>query len=477
MTGQGHRPITATQLVPAATEPGAPPSCAERTLAGWGNFPVQRCRVYRPERRRELRAIVCAAGPHGILARGLGRSYGDASLNEGGGVILQERLARLCAFDGASGMLRCEAGVTFREIIETFLPRGFFPAVTPGTAQVTVGGAIAADVHGKNHHRDGSFSRFVESLQVMLAGGEVHECARERGGDLFRATVGGMGLTGVIVEATMRLLPVESAYVRVEEARARDLDAVLERLESSDAGHRYSVAWIDTAARGLSLGRSVLMQGDHALRAELPRSAARAPLEAIPRRAKAPPPGAGLLLSRAAVRAFNAGYWARHRGGVRLERFDRFFYPLDAVRRWNRLYGRRGFAQYQLILPPHSARQGLIEALQTLQREGAASFLSVIKRFGDEGEGLLSFPRPGVTLTLDLPNTGEPLRRLAGRLDELVLRHGGRVYLAKDALLSPAAFAAMYPRLGEFRRLKAALDPGGRFSSSQARRLGIVEEG
>jgi FAD/FMN-containing dehydrogenase len=456
----------------------SPPRFLERDLCGWGRFPLERCRVYQAHRVREVRRIVGASAGPGLIARGLGRSYGDAALNVGGAVMLNAPRRRLLAFDAERGLLECEAGASLRDIVTTFLPRGFFPAVTPGTADVTVGGAIAADVHGKNHHRDGSFSRFVEWFTLVTAAGAVVRCSRQEHAELFAATVGGMGLSGVILDAGLRLMPVSSAWVRVEEERAADLDRVLERLEESDQSARYSVGWIDTAARGAALGRCVLMRGEHAEPADLGRAAARRPLALAPRRAwRVPRWAPGGLLKPSAVRAFNAAYWASHRGGTRVMPADRFFHPLDGLRDWNRLYGRRGFVQHQCVLERAQARTGVRRILEELAAAGAASYLSVIKRFGPAGEGLLSFARPGVTLALDLPNTGEPLRRLVERLDRIVLECGGRVYLAKDALLGPETFAAMYPEATAWRQVKDRVDPQRRFASSLARRVGLVEAG
>ena len=443
-------------------------------LGGWGRYPVETCQVFRPERRAAVAETLAANAAPTFVARGLGRSYGDAALNAGGGVIVHDRLDRVLDFDPVRGVLQCEAGVSIADIIRGWLPRGWFPPVTPGTKFVTVGGAIAADVHGKNHHRDGTISAFVDELSLLTADGDTLRCSRTERPDVFWATVGGMGLTGMILDARLRLRPVESAWLSVDYRKARDLDETLGVFASSDAGSPYSVAWIDCLARGRATGRAVIMHGDHAP-AEAVRAAGRAPF-VIPRRHRVAVPIdlPGVFLNPLTVRLFNAVYYAAHgdaRG--RLVDFERFFYPLDGVAHWNRLYGRHGFAQYQVVLPPDEGPRGLRMLLERLSGSGRPSFLAVLKRLGPANAGLLSFPREGYTLALDLPvraGVADFLREL----DRLVLARGGRVYLAKDATTTPHSLRAMYPRLDEFRAVKARLDPRGVLSSSLARRLSIV---
>ncbi|HYE92459.1 MAG TPA: FAD-binding oxidoreductase [Terriglobales bacterium] len=443
------------------------------TLGGWGRFPVARCQVFRPERRAGVAETLAAKAAPTFIARGLGRSYGDAALNAGGGVMVHDRLDRLRGFDPATGVLDCEAGVSVADIVETWHPRGWFPSVTPGTKFVTVGGAIAADVHGKNHHGDGTLANFLESLTLLTADGEALHCSRTEHADVFWATVGGLGLTGMILDARLRLRRVESSWLRVDYRRARDLDATLAAFAAADAAARYSVAWIDCLGRGRAMGRAVIMHGEHATAAEAT-AAGRAPFTAVRAGALAVPfdmPGA--LLSPLSVRLFNAAYYAAHRDGTRLVHFERFFYPLDGIAQWNRLYGRRGFTQYQVALPPEAGERGLVALLERLSGSGRPSFLAVLKRFGPQGPGMLSFPREGYTLALDLPVRPGLVEFLA-ELDRLVLARGGRVYLAKDATTTADAVRAMYPRLDEFRAIKARLDPRGVLSSSLARRLGLV---
>lgn len=451
-------------------------------LSGWGRFRVESCHVFRPEKRSEIAAALASGAQSSYIPRGLGRSYGDASLNENGGVIWPVRLNRFISFEKATGELECESGVSLAEIIQYFLPEGWFLPVSPGTKFVTVGGAIAADIHGKNHHRDGTFSNFVQSIELLTAAGEIMRCTPSANSEIFWATVGGMGLTGVILSARLRLRRVESSYVLVDYYKAANLEDALTRMEDSDERYDYSVAWIDALATGKSLGRSVLMRGNHAPAAELPA------------RARNLKPGTGMngrvpsqpkwnlpanfpsgILNPLTVRAFNYAYYAAHRTAPKqLVGFEKFFYPLDAIENWNRMYGKRGFVQYQIALPQPGGREGLRLVLDRLAHSGRASFLAVLKRFGDSGSGLLSFPMRGYTLALDIP-AGRGLVPFLHELDRMTLDHGGRVYLAKDAVLRPEDFAAMYPKLDSFRSIQRKLDPKRMFSSSLARRLKILD--
>lgn len=446
-------------MIPSRTE----------TLSGWGRHPVQQCRVYRPEKVSELAEVLADAPAGGLIPRGLGRAYGDAALNEGGAVVSHLRLNRMLGFDEATGVLECEGGVSLGEIVDAFLPRGWFLPVVPGTRHVTVGGAIAADVHGKNHHADGTFGRFVDEIRLMTPGRGPLACSREVEGAAFRATLGGMGLTGSIVCARMRLMRVPSAWMTVDQQPTRDLDDALARFTAADAGHRYSVAWIDALARGRHLGRGVMLLGDHA-----PASAI--PGDPFARRTKGTrsipfdPPS--LLLNRLTVGAFNRAYRAAHgaKTGM-IQPLEPYFWPLDVVGGWNRLYGRRGFIQYQLVVPP-GAENALAAVLERAAASGRASFLAVLKRFGPAGEGLLSFPMEGWTLSLDFP-VAAGIREMVEMMDNMVADAGGRVYLAKDALLDAPMFARMYPAADAFRAVRATLDPDGVMTSSLARRVGL----
>lgn len=448
------------------------PRTVAAPLSGWGNLPSETCRQLRPERRRELLEAMALPG---VLARGLGRSYGDAAVNPGGTVVLQERLDRMLDFDEAEGVLRCEGGVSIDAIERTFLPRGRFPAVVPGTRFVTVGGAIAADVHGKNHHRVGSFASTVRSLLLLLPQGELRPCSRTRDPELFWATFGGMGLTGTVVEAEIELRAVETAFVSMGTRRCGSLAELLQCFEEADAESEHTVAWIDCLAGPRRLGRSVLMRGRHATRDELPPALRHRPL--APRRGlglsvPAYPPA--WLLGPASMRAFNELYHRSHREGAgRIRHLEAFHHPLDAVRGWNRLYGRRGFLQFQAVLPHAVAAEGLAAMLRRSAEVGTASFLAVLKRFGPGNEAPLSFPIAGCTLAMDLAGS-EASRRLVETLDRMAAEAGGRVYLAKDALLRREEFEAMYPRHAEFKALRGRIDPEGRLTSALARRIGLA---
>lgn len=446
----------------------------ERRLSGFSLRPAVRSRVYRPEWPDEVPAML-AEIPESLLPRGAGTAYGDAGLNDGRGTIDARRLDRLLALDEAAATVTCEAGVPLRDLVAVLLPRGLFPAVTPGAWKSTVGGCIACDVHGKNHHLAGSFLDHVLRFRLALADGRVVECSREENAEIFLATAGGLGLTGVILEATLRLQRVSSAWMRVRYLKARDLDATFAALERP-ASEPYSVAWLDALARGARLGRSVLMLGAHADPDELPAARRAAPLDWHPGRSlrlpAAVPSGA---LAPPLVRLFNSAYYARFPGGgaTRVEPLRAFFYPLEAVDNFGVLYGRRGFVQYQFVVPGRAAHAVLRAALERLSRAGMGSFLCVVKRLGPGDGAPMSFPAEGVTMAVDVPFRGEPLLSMLRGLDELVAREGGRVYLAKDSRLERTFLDAMYPRRREWARLLDRLDPRRRFDSTMARRLGL----
>ncbi len=440
-------------------------------LTGWGSFPIAESDIYRPEKIAELAAVV-TSNSTSVIARGAGRAYGDAALNGGNRVVDMQRLSRMLAFDSESGLLRCEAGVTIGEIIDVFLRRGFFPPVVPGTQFVTLGGSVAADVHGKSHHRDSSLGNHVTSIDLMLASGEVRRCSREENSDLFWATVGGMGLTGTILEVELRLRRVESAWFDGEISMAANIDEAIETFERTERQYGYSVAWIDCAGTRGSLGRSIVNLGNVASRQSLPPPLRQEPFKVPPRMHPTVPFNLpSFALSSLGIKTFNTAYYAMHRAGPKLFDYQTFFFPLDAIRKWNRIYGTRGFLQYQCVWPLSESRAGLIETLEAIARWGGGSFLTVLKKFGPQ-DGMLSFPMPGYTLALDFPITRE-LMEFLDRLDEMVVKRGGRVYLAKDARLRPEVFRAMYPKAGRWLEIKRGVDPENRFSSNLARRIGL----
>lgn len=434
-------------------------------LSGWGRYPQAECVIATPRRRDEILAAI-AASPS-LIARGNGRSYGDSSLNPET-TLITRHVDRVLSFDAETGLLTCEAGLLLSDLLDLFLPLGWFPPVTPGTKFVSVGGMIASDVHGKNHHRAGSFGAHVISLDLALADGSVIRCGPAENRTLFEATCGGMGLTGVILRASFHLLPVETAQIRQETLRAANLDQVMDLFEAS-AGWTYSVAWIDCLATGSALGRSLLYRGEHAKRFELPKILRDAPIAAPPRpKGRVPMDFPAFLLNRYSVRAFNELYYRRARPGTELVDLESFFYPLDALLDWNRLYGKRGLVQYQCVLPKAASREGLGRLLERIARAGLGSFLAVLKLFGRQ-EGLLSFPMEGYSLALDFPATA-PSFALLDELDAIVADHGGRLYLAKDARMS-APMMRGYDGLDRFREIRREADPAEKFSSLQSERL------
>lgn len=430
----------------------------------------------RPGSAEAVAKLLAGAGPRGTLPRGLGRSYGDVAQNAGGQVLDMTGLDRVLAFDRKTGLVTAEAGLSLDRLLRLAVPAGWFLTSTPGTRFVTVGGLIANDVHGKAHHLRGSIRRAVRGLELLTPAGDQVTVGPDQDRELFAATLGGLGLTGIIQAATLQLDPVETAWVRVDTERAADLDDLMDRMAGGDDAYRYSVAWVDCLARGRRLGRSVLTRGNHALAEELPADQRASARRFAPRRHVAVPPLPASPLRRPLARLFNEAWFARapRREVGRLQPFTQFFYPLDALGSWNRLYGPRGFVQYQLAVPPGAA--GTLSAIvELLAQQRCPSFLVVLKRFGPGGD-LLSFPIAGWTLAVDIP-AGQPgLGRLLDRCDELVAGAGGRVYLGKDARLRRAAFEAMYPELDRWRSVRARVDPAGRLRSDLGRRLGLIDE-
>jgi decaprenylphospho-beta-D-ribofuranose 2-oxidase len=413
----------------------------------------------------------------GLIVRGLGRSYGDPAQNGGGTVLRLQPGSDPIRLDPQRATVTVDAALSLDTLLRDIVPQGWFIPVTPGTRFVTVGGAVASDIHGKNHHADGSFGAHVERLEMLMADGSQRSLTPESDSDLWWATIGGMGLTGMITEATFRLIPIETVHCLVDNERIPNLDTLIERMVTGDHNYRYSVAWIDLVATGASLGRAVLSRGNHASLNELlsyDPTAAENPLAYDPPVLPGVPQGMPNVLNRAAVRAFNE-FWYRktprqHHG---MESLTAYFHPLDMVGQWNRLYGRHGFLQYQLVVP-FDAVETLRTIISKVSNAGHASFLAVLKRFGAENAGMLSFPQPGWTLALDLPAGVAGLGPLLGELDNLVLDAGGRHYLAKDAYASPAVIRAGYPRLDEWKAIRSVVDPNGVWASDQARRLELI---
>ena len=443
-----------------------------RTLTGWGRTNPVTAQVVRPCTVAQVQELIRHAPPRSLIARGLGRSYGDAAQLDGGTVI------ELPGFDGialdpASGAVTAGAGVSFDRLLRQLVPAGFFLPVTPGTRNVTVGGAIAADVHGKNHHVDGSFGNHVQRLLLVDGTGAVRELwPVGETAPFFWATVGGMGLTGVIVEATFSLIPITSSLISVDTTRFRDLESLMGAMVEADSTYRYSVAWVDSLDPG---GRGVLTCGDHAPAEVLSKSQQADPLHYDPRAlASTPPFLPGGLLNALTVRTFNEVWYRkapRHREGE-LQTIAQFFHPLDGVQDWNRIYGPAGFLQYQFAVPDEAAHL-VPRTLEALRQVGAPSFLTVLKRLGPSNPAPLSFPIPGWTLAADVPNPVPGLHEVLDVLDDQVRSAGGRLYLAKDSRQSALTLECTYPELQKSRQARHQLDPNGIFSSQMDERLSI----
>lgn len=448
------------------------PEFISRELSGWGRFPSQNCQVTRPEKRRELLEAASSHGVVDVIVRGLGRSYGDAAINQGSGVILGEKLDRFLSFDSQTGVLHAEGGASFADIVETFVPRGYFLSVAPGTKYVTLGGAIACNVHGKNHHQVGAISQFIDEIEILTANGKTLICSREENADVFWATLGGMGLTGIIVSAKMRLMPIESAYIETKTTRTPNLSATLTAFEKGNDSE-YIVGWIDCLSTGTDLGRSVVIEGAHAS-GEHALQEIKGDVMALemPKKKGVPIDLPNFVLNPWTVKKFNDLYYANHPTKSDLTPFETFFYPLDKIENWNKIYGARGFLQYQCVFPLDNVEATLKYLLETIAASGQAAFLAVLKRMGKSDNAPLDFALDGYCLALDIPMTPDTLD-FYEKLNEITVAAGGRIYLAKDAATSPAHFRQMYPRAGELEKVKRHLDPDDRFASSLSRRLEI----
>ncbi len=432
-----------------------------REISGWGGQSV---------RASEIRAEDLESATRGaVIVRGLGRSYGDSSLPPPGRreAVATPLADRILSFDEGTGEMVAEAGLALSAVYRVLLPRGWFVPVTPGTWHVTLGGMVAADVHGKNHHRDGCIGEHVTRLRMRLADGRIVECGPDEEPDLFRATLGGMGLTGHILEVGIRMARVPSPWIVAEHLPIPSIHDFLRELDTSAEAWPFTVGWIDCLSRGSAMGRGVLFRGRWARPGEAP-----ATFPMPYRRPSVPFRFPEWAMSPPAMRAFNESYYRFHtlRPGRRIEHPQTFFYPLDAVGGWNRIYGHRGVAQYQCVLPRSRGADAVVRLLEHLTERGGTSFLCVIKDCGPEGTGLLSFPMPGVSIALDLPMRDDT-QQVVDALNELVIEEKGRIYLAKDALTRPEHFRAMEPRLEEFLRIRRRYDPNSAIRSAQSVRL------
>ncbi len=429
----------------------------------WGRYPSTRAKAVQPLYwRDDVPDLSQYSQP--VLPYGCGRSYGDVCLNGEGILLDTTSLNRFLAFDKESGLLRCEAGVTLADILENLVPQGWFLPVTPGTKYVTVGGAIANDVHGKNHHLEGTFGCHVPRFELLRSSGERLVCSKEENCELYRATIGGMGLTGLILWAEVKLKPIQNSYIDVEHIRFANIDEFLQLSVSSDRDYIYTVSWVDSVTRGKKLGRGVFMRGNHNQSIHRPKIAIN---NKLPGKVFLDAPS--FFLNNLSMRVLNTAFYNIHfkKRIKKVVPYDPYFYPLDKIEGWNRLYGTRGFLQYQCVVPFTEKNEAIKELLERTSRSGQYSFVTVLKQFGHiKSPGMMSFPRPGITLALDFGNNGEKTLRLCNDLDEVVRQSGGAVYPAKDSRMSPESFRLYYPQWQEFARY---LDPN--FSSSFWRRV------
>jgi decaprenylphospho-beta-D-ribofuranose 2-oxidase len=437
--------------------------------------------VASPGTLEEAQAVLAEAHGCGraLIGRGLGRSYGDAAQNSGGLVVDLTACDRILEAGAGAGTLRAEAGLSIESLLRWSVPRGFFLPVTPGTRFVTIGGAIAADVHGKNHHVDGSLGRFVRSIRLATPSGE-RVVTPDADAEIFWATVGGMGLTGIILEATVELMPIETNLMTVDTARGRDLEECMALMAEGDRSYRYSVAWVDCLRRGRALGRGVVTLANHASTSDAEAAPGRKHdadlLSYDPRKPiEVPIVSPFRLAAKASATVFNEAWYRRaprHRHGE-LQGIAAYFHPLDGLGHWNRLYGRRGFTQYQFVVP-FGAEHVVRQVIERLGQRGLPSLFAVLKRLGPGNSAPLSFPAGGWTLALDLPLGISGLAEELDRLDGLVATAGGRVYLAKDGRLRPALLRQMYPRLHDWQAVRDKVDPDCLMMSDLGRRLNLA---
>lgn len=443
-------------------------------LSGFGRYPVSPARVMPVWEDSQISNALANRGDFSFLGRGTGLSYGDASLNRNNMCVSMRPMDRFLGFDQANGVVHVEAGVTLREILELIIPKGWFLPVTPGTAHPSIGGSVACDVHGKTKH---SMHNYVRRLHMVLADGSPITCSANSNSDLFFATVGGMGLTGVITSVELELTRIKSSWIQYSGVKAKNLDEIFAQFQDTD-DWPMTVAWIDCVARGANLGRSIMMKGRFANPEDVGKG--REPL-AVSSKFKLAVPFdfPSFSLNKLTVSAFNALYAGKHPKKLEtIMDYDAFFYPLDAISHWNRIYGKPGLLQYQFLIPTEHGFEGIKALLEMISATGKASFLAVLKKFGQiENRGLLSFPAPGYFIALDFPYGDGKILEQMDMWDRRVLDFGGRLYLTKDSRMKRETFEAMYPRIDEFKEVKAKYDPSCVFRSDMAYRLGLVGRG
>jgi decaprenylphospho-beta-D-ribofuranose 2-oxidase len=438
----------------------------KKQIANWGNYPVIESNEEYFAFEEQLRQIL--SGNETFIPRGNGRCYGDASL--AGNTISTLKFDKILSFDREAGIFECQSGITLDQVLQVIIPAGWFLPVTPGTQFITVGGAVASDVHGKNHHIDGSFSKHILDMDIILASGETTFCSQEINPDLFEATCGGMGLTGLISRIRFRLKKIETSYIRQKQIKASNLEELI-NLFSEYRDYTYSVAWIDCLKKGPHFGRGILMLGEHAALSELNEKQKKDPLQLpVKRQINFPFNLPSWVLNAYSVKAFNFLFYAKNlkKEINNIIGYIPFFYPLDAILHWNRGYGKKGFVQYQFVLPLE-AKKGLIEILQRISDKGLGSFLAVLKVFGKQ-ESIISFPKEGYTLALDFP-VKKGLLEFLDELDQVVLQYGGRIYMSKDARMKADILWQGYPDLKKFRDIIRKYNPEGRIRSIQSDRL------
>ena len=430
-------------------------------ISGWGNYPQQEAQILTPSSSASLEAII--RQKNSLIARGMGRSYGDSA--NASKVLQTLCIGHFIEFDECTGKLTAEAGISLREILRVIVPKGWFLPVTPGTSYVTLGGAIASDVHGKNHHIAGTFGQHIESLRMVLGSGEIVTTSPKENTDLFHATCGGMGLIGVILSATIQLIPISSSFINQRTIKTDCIEAACESFEEN-SNATYSVAWIDCLATGKSLGRSVLMLGEHAKEGEV---------EIDLKEPVAVPfytPSA--LLNNVTMKTFNSAYWRKAKDNrSQIVPLVPYFYPLDAIGNWNKLYGKAGFLQFQCVIPKDNGIANMRKLLTEIRQSGEGSFLAVLKQFGKANDNLLSFPREGYSLALDFKLTTSAITTLRW-LEEVVASLDGRVYLTKDAVMQEETFKATYSNWETFELVREKYGAIGKFSSAQSKRLGLA---
>lgn len=439
-------------------------------IANWGNYPEIDANIFNFSSENELKKIIQESNE--IIARGLGRCYGDSALNKN--IVSTLKFNRILYFNEIDGTITCESGVSIDELIDIFLPKGWFLPCTPGTKFVTIGGAIASDVHGKNHHIGGSFSNHLISIDLMLSDGSTITCSKNNNKEIFGATCGGMGLTGIILRATFKLSKIETAYIKQEIVKAKNLDEIIDIFEKSKDS-TYSVAWIDCLASGTKMGRSIMMKGEHASSTDISGKVYSNNALVLGKKANLSIPFyfPNFVLNTYTVKGFNYLYYNKQLKSVQesFVHLNKFFYPLDSINNWNKIYGSRGFTQYQFVLPKDKSYDGLKKILSKISKSGFGSFLAVLKLFGSQ-DTLISFPKEGYTLALDFPITPDIFKFL-NELDDIVLENGGRLYLTKDVRMSRQTFEKGYENSTIFKEIKHKVDKENKFQSLQSKRISI----